>query len=267
MPELILDSTLSSVRVDGRLEHKRPERAAIVASFAPTSKASVSLNRLVLELERLRYQVVVVRASDSPDDLDWPERKPRAVVVHKPNIGYDFGSWAVGMKLFPSVLKAEYVLLANDSMVGPFGPLDAMISDFESSVCDVWGATSTLQFTPHLQSYMLGFHHGVLRDPSLATFWSRLRVERSKEEIIVRQERGLSAILYSEGFSSAAWFEAGRVVDAGENPSIVGWRRLLELGFPFVKRELLVDPDKVNDGKDVPATVQERFDINPLEWL
>ena len=52
-----------------------------------------------------------------------------------------------------------------------------------------------------------------------------------------------------------------------DNPVILGWRALLERGFPFVKRELLRSPDIVPDGDDIPGTVTEMFGADPSDWI
>ena len=47
---------------------------------------------------------------------------------------------------------------------------------------------------------------------------------------------------------------------------IIGWRGLLERGFPFVKRELIRHPHLVPDGGDVRAELRRRFDVDVDEW-
>jgi hypothetical protein len=47
---------------------------------------------------------------------------------------------------------------------------------------------------------------------------------------------------------------------------IIGWRRLLELGFPFLKREILRDPAVAPDGEEAPAVVAEVFGVDVADW-
>jgi len=58
-----------------------------------------------------------------------------------------------------------------------------------------------------------------------------------------------------------------RVVQDGQNPTILGWRRLLDLGFPFVKRQLLRQPEVAPDGSMVREVVERKFGVNLDEWL
>lgn len=245
-----------------------PERVAFVASWGKDASVSLSLAAMVTELERCGYFVVVIRASDSTEPLSWPSSHPNdAIVVRKPNIGYDFGSWATGMALYPELLGAPFVLLANDSLVGPFGSLQPMLEDFERSDADVWGATNTLQFSPHLQSYLLGFRSGMLRDRPLRTFWRTLLDHDDKQQVIDRYEIGLSELLYVESYVTRAWIDHAQVVEPGENPVIRGWRRLVDLGFPFVKREIITNPSIVSDGYRAADTVRAVFGEDPTTWL
>jgi lipopolysaccharide biosynthesis protein len=265
----VLDIVLPTVRIDGDSQAlDGAQRIAFVASYSATRSVSRSLARLVVELESAHYVVVVVRASEEEGTLIWPsDISTKAIVVRKKNFGYDFGSWATGLALFGSHLDAPFVLLANDSLVGPFASMKPMIDDFEASDFDVWGATNTTQFSVHLQSFLLGFKGGVLQDPPLQQFWKSLRQEKSKQLIIEKYEIGLSRLLYVEGYVAGPWLDSERVVAFGQNPTITGWQRLLELGFPFVKRELLTNPAIVENGHQVAPFVEAKFGLNPHEWL
>ncbi|MGA1835555.1 rhamnan synthesis F family protein [Herbiconiux sp. 11R-BC] len=263
--ELVLPRT--TIESD-RTTLPKTDRVAVVASFGTGPQVSLSLSWMVARLEEAGYSVVVVRASDDDTPLDW-SRGPanQAIVVRKPNIGYDFGSWATALELFPQIRSLPYVIITNDSLVGPFTSLGPMVADFESSFYDVWGGTFTAQYMPHLQSFLLGFRNGVLEDPAVKYFWRNLPPQSKKFDIIDKYELGLSRLLQGEGFVTGAWFDYELVVHWTQNPTISGWRGLLELGFPFVKRELITNPAIVADGFDIPAVVEEKFGVRPADWL
>lgn len=256
------------MRVDSGETEVAGDRVAIVASYGEESEVTLSLASLACELESAGYLVVIVRASDAMHPLIWPDgMSSRAVVVSKPNIGYDFGSWAIGMALFPKLLAAPLVLLMNDSLVGPFESMQPMLTAFEESDCDVWGVTNTTQLLPHLQSYVLGFKGGILLNSTLRSFWSTIQVLEDKDSIIATYEVGLSRLLHDEGFISHAWFDSSVLVDPGLNPSLWGWRRLIALGFPFVKRQLITLPELVLDGQEVPGAIRHRFGADLNDWI
>jgi lipopolysaccharide biosynthesis protein len=188
-------------------------------------------------------------------------------VLRKPNVGYDFGSWAVAQAWEPSIRDARHVILVNDSLVGPFGDLVDVMSRYEASRADVFGLTNTTQFGPHLQSYFLGFNGGVLADPPLAEFWLGVRDERDKTRVIHRNEIGLGRLLRREGYSQDAAFPYWKVVQDGLNPTVRGWRGLLELGFPFLKREILRTPEVAPGGDQAPDVVRRMFGVEVKDWL
>ncbi|WP_281534059.1 rhamnan synthesis F family protein [Cryobacterium breve] len=101
----------------------------------------------------------------------------------------------------------------------------------------MWGATNTTQFFAHIQSFFVGYRSGILSDPALRQFWSELEIETDKRMIIQRYELGLSQLLFAEGLTTSACFESERTVMAGQNPTMHGWKNLIQCGFPFVKRE------------------------------
>ena len=73
-------------------------------------------------------------ACEADDRLTWDDRvvTDDLVVVRKPNVGYDFGSWSVAMSLMPSIATSDRLIIANDSMVGPFVSLRPALEQFES---------------------------------------------------------------------------------------------------------------------------------------
>jgi lipopolysaccharide biosynthesis protein len=239
-------------------------KAAFVASYADSPRVSGSLARLVNDLDSAGYGVVLIRASDRTDELEWPKsHRVVPTVVHKPNLGYDFGSWAVGLHLFPALTRKSQVLLTNDSLVGPFDSeaFVRMLRDFDECPADVWGATSSLQFLPHLQSFFLGFRGGLLSRREFRSFWDSLPVETDKMKIVLRYELGLARLLFSEGYTTKASFPSELTVADGQNPTIQGWRELIELGFPFLKRTLLSQPDLVGSGESPEHLVRRKFGV------
>lgn len=263
----VLDRTLSWAWEEQGQFPKHGDRVAIIASWGSDNQASISLENMVQRLEECGYFVMIARASDDSLPLSFSDDyKGRARVLHKPNIGYDFGSWSTALAWDPSIRSARFVILTNDSLVGPFDSLQPMIDDFEAAISPVWAATNTTQFFPHIQSFFIGFRDGALGHRPIKSFWENLLVETEKPKIIHEYELGLSRLLFSEAYSTQACFPAERVVQHGRNPTIDGWRRLVELGFPFVKRELVTNPALLVDD-DLPAYIAERFGFDPRAWI
>jgi len=250
-----------------------PERAAVVASWSARPEASRSLRRLVAELSRAGFEVLLVRAVDGPGVLDWGAAGlPAGVtVVRRPNVGYDFGSWCAALASFPGVTKADRLLLVNDSFLGPFAPLQNVLRHFDEAPVDVWGLASSAQIGFHLQSHMIGFRNAVLADPGPQRFWRGIRVQPSKPEMIAAYEVGQTTMLRSESYSIMAEFPYQWIEPVGCNVTVEGWDQLLDRGFPFVKRELVKEPF-IQTGimrieRDaVVARAAQQFGVDLYEW-
>ena len=246
------------------------ERIAFLAHWSPTERQSRSTLTLIAELQRLGYRVIVSSTSPAPGPLDLAHggvRSDELTVLRRPNEGYDFGSWAVAMAAREELLDRPYVLVLNDSLVGPFAPLDEIVADFEHTTADVWGLVESNQFAPHLQSFFRGFRYGVLAEPPMRRFWRDLRVVPDKTTLIETYEFGFTEFLVQQRFSATQFVHHSEVVGEGLNPTMYAWRALFEAGVPFVKRELVRNPDLAPDGRRVPAVVADRYATDVADWL
>jgi lipopolysaccharide biosynthesis protein len=246
-----------------------PSRIAVIAHWSRTTDVTKSVCSLVSELQSFGYRVIVSSACEEPAELTWDAgvATEDLVVIRKPNIGYDFGSWSVALAMMPEIARADRVILANDSMAGPFVSLGPVLEQLERTPVDVWGLTDTQQFAPHLQSYFLGFCNGILADGPLREFWAGIRDSRDKRQVILWNELGLSRILREEGYVQAPAFPHEHFAPRGQNPVVLGWKRLLERGFPFLKREILRDPAVAPAGRLAPEVVKRLLGIDIGEWV
>jgi hypothetical protein len=242
---------------------------AVLAHWSDSPRVTRSFCTLVRELQGHGYRVVISSAADGAGTLEWSEGVDEStlVVVRKPNTGYDFGSWSLAIKVIPDIAAADRVIVANDSMIGPFHSLEPLLQEFDNTTVDVWGLTDTYQFGYHLQSYFFGFAGGILQDPPLRAFWVGICQEPTKADVIRRNEVGLGRLLWEEGYVQAAAYPFEELVTAGENPVIIGWRRLLERGFPFLKREILRNPSVAPGGASAAAVVRRLTGCEVDEWI
>ena len=246
------------------------ERVAFVAQWSTMAALSLSTSRLIQELQRAGYRVIVSSSCPDPEPLTVHEaadvRVDDLTVLRRPNVGYDFGSWTAAMHRYEHLLAADKVLVVNDSLVGPFASLEPVIRNFETTTADVWGMVQSRQVRPHLQSYFRGFRYGSLEEPTMRRFWRDVRVIPDKLELIAAYEYGFTDLLQRHGYSTASYVHADDVVWGELNPTIQGWERLLDAGVPFIKRELLRRPDLVPDGGRIRRVLTERFGIEVDEW-
>lgn len=246
------------------------ERIALLAAWSPRAVLSRSTTALIAELQTHGYCVIV--CSTSPDDRDLVIPYDQLsiddlTIVRRPNKGYDFGSWAVLMDQYGHLLKADKILVVNDSLVGPFAPLGDIIADFESTSADVWGVVESGQIVDHLQSYFRGFRYGCLAEPVMREFWQNVRVIPDKDLLIRLYEYGFTPWLRRWNFSSDCFVDFRGIVTRRDNPAIAGWQKLIDAGIPFIKRELIRRPELVADGGDIGPTLLSRYGANVQEWM
>jgi lipopolysaccharide biosynthesis protein len=254
----------SSVFPDGR------DRYAVLVHFSVSTRVTRSTAALVRELHRSGYFVVVSSACEAEGDLEWPEGGMPAdtIVIRKPNLGYDFGTAAVALNLYPQVKRAPFVLVINDSNVGPFAGLDSVMADFETTTADVWGLTGSNQHGFHLQSFFLGFRDGVLLERPLLDFWRNVRHFRDKRKVILHYELGMSRTLQQEGYVLEAMFTHTDFEHASaSNLSVHLWLDLLVRGYPFIKREIVQKPWIDESALQIPAVARYFYGEDVAAWL
>lgn len=246
------------------------DRLALMAQWSPTAALSRSTSALALGLLESGYHVVVSSTCPDPEPLSAHPGVPLDVadltVLRRPNSGYDFGSWAVAMEHVSPLLTADKVLVVNDSLVGPFASLAPVVADFESTTADVWGMVESRQGVSHLQSYFRGFRYGVLAEPTMRSFWRDVRVIPDKSQLIAEYEFGFTPFLRRHGYSRGCFVHSDDVVWGELNPTIHGWRKLLDVGVPFVKRELLRRPELAPDGYLVRRVLDDEYGVDVDAW-
>ena len=163
------------------------------------------------------------------------------IAIVKENYGYDFGSWKTAMDCLQEYnAEIEELLICNDSVYGPISDFSKLIRKFEQSPFDITSITDSFEINYHLQSYFVHFKKQVIDSKKFKEFWDEFQIIEDKNELILRNEIGLSKILVNEGF------KLGAVAPASElgfvnNSHINWWRTLKDFGAGFIKIELLRD--------------------------
>ncbi|MEA1647900.1 rhamnan synthesis F family protein [Nitrospirillum sp. BR 11164] len=123
-----------------------------------------------------------------------------AWVLKRRNIGWDFGAFKDGIALINDLGALDHLLITNDSIYGPLQDINEVVERTDPAIADVWGLTDSWDRHFHLQSYFVVFHQAVLRSPSFAKFWRRVRYYRSKRWVIRDYEIGLTRFFLRAGF-------------------------------------------------------------------
>jgi Rhamnan synthesis protein F len=196
-------------------------------------------------------------------------------LVHRRNIGHDFGGYRTGIGQIPDLTRAESLILMNDSCYGPLFDLTAIESRAEQSGCDMWGITDSGWTRYHIQSYFIRFNNRALNAPRFRRFWGTLLPWQTRDLVIQTGEIRLTQRMLRDGLTIGVYCPYERVaraalpivraridgaVAAGNTTETIWLRNvadeichgtqlnathffwdvlLEEFGCPFVKRQLL----------------------------
>ena len=184
------------------------------------------------------WQTVVVVVSDDPARVRRGDQLAFAdAVLLRLNNGYDFGAWSDAIRrLGPALRDLPLLATVNDSVFGPLRSFPTMLQAVEAAPADVIGLTESQELGRHFQSYVLFFKARALRDPVFGRFWGSVR-PGDRQFVIDHYETQLLPIMEQAGLTCASLFPPPAGVT--NNPTLQGWRALIEAGFPYVKIELL----------------------------
>jgi lipopolysaccharide biosynthesis protein len=271
------DKQIISVFAGGRPE-RRGQRLALFASYDSQARVDDYVFRYLEALrDELDADIVFVTTSSAIAAQDLARLRPLCrAIVHRRNLGLDFGSWKVAIDQVRDWREYEAVILANDSVYGPLRPLDgvARLLGEAGDKARVVGITESLQYGRHLQSYFLAFNRVAANLPFFARFWRDFHFYSHKLNIIHRQEIALSGLARAggaelvalcpydalcaaarrEGRTNARWRPARPL-----NPTHDLWRTaLLDFASPFIKGELVkTNPLAVPDLAELPRVLRE----------
>ncbi|MBS1603554.1 MAG: glycosyltransferase [Bacteroidetes bacterium] len=224
------------------------KKLCLFASFSFTGQVNDYVFYYLEQIRKAGYEIFFISTRSLTDECIHQLAKSCQMVIERQNEGLDFASWQTALKLIDYGKDCEAILLANDSVFGPFHSLSAIISSVEKRF-DVCGMTDSYEVDYHIQSYFLHFNKKVISSAVWRDFWQAIDSKLAKTDIINEYEVGLSTRLIKAGFKVGAYAPIDLVSRSVSDPSrfvnssIAYWRELIEkFQFPFLKREILINP-------------------------
>jgi rhamnosyltransferase len=195
------------------------------------------------------FDIVFISSSSMISGTDLEKLSRCCVaIINRENKGYDFYGWKTALEKYPEYREHSGLLLANDSVLGPFFSIANIIARLEGSEADIVGMTDSFRFYPHLQSYFLYCKKKVMSSQEFLHFFAEIEVLEFKMAIIRRYEVGFSRFL-SRRFRPAALYGVEQVLTQTDyyqrpigwiEPTFHLWKPLItELKFPFLKKSVL----------------------------
>jgi hypothetical protein len=247
--------------------------------FAHWDRDGVVDDHVLYYLERIADLGFVTDFITSSNDFEAASlgrvRKRCRRVLLKLDQGRDFGSWRAAAADPIAFGEYEGLLLANDSVFGPFHDLGPIVDSMALNSLSLSGLTDSHEIAHHVQSYFLYLPRPTLVSPMFGAFWRGIDPTWNKAQVVEHCELGLSQQIVQGGGTLRAAFPYDVVAAALRAQGThyqyheelksgplhltqYAWDVLLEtFGFPFVKTEVL----KVNYAKS--ARVSEWRDLIP----
>lgn len=183
-------------------------KLAIVAHFATENVWENNFLEILSVLEGVVDKILLVTTADQMPEVNFGLKKVK--LIQRPNIGYDFYSYRVGMHLALKEDDLEGIFLINSSFfllnVDLFKKLlETMCASHRST--GVRGLTESNQIGWHLQSYLLYFDTRNLHISWLKRQFESVEPVNSKFEVVLKYEIGLGHALQTGGISTEAMFQ------------------------------------------------------------
>src|SRR5262252_2925017 len=194
-------------RWPGALDLEGATRIAAFVHFVRQGIVHDFVLHYLAEIARAGFTTVFVSNAPrlDPESLDRISPLYGAILL-RANVGMDFGAYKDGIGELPRLDRLEALLLANDSVYGPFHDLGDVIGRMNPAEADVWGITDSWERRFHLQSYFLVFGRRALSHEAFRQFWSGVRYVQSKSWVIGHYEVGLTRHLVRNGLRCRALF-------------------------------------------------------------
>lgn len=210
---------------------------ALFVTHSRSGKIKPNVLPYVRALKDAGLAVFLVATVDRPVDLPAELLDLVDAAMVRRNAGYDFAAWAHALKLHPRLFGASTLYLVNDSVLPAKdgARIGAIVNRIRGSGADLVGLTESHEWRWHVQSYFLAIRPGLLASRSFHGFMDDVRLLTRKDHVIRAYEVRLAEIAEEAGRSVEILFPSETAI----NPTLFGWRRLLEQGMPFVKLLLL----------------------------
>ena len=214
-----------------------------VCIFSHFDEHGIIDDYVVYYIKRLSQLFDIIFVSTAENLNDKQTAKIEKYCMHlivKRNYGYDFGAWKSGYDRIDNLSDYKKLLLANDSVYGPFYDLSELINSMDTKDYDVYSVTDNYQVKYHLQSYFILYNKSVFNSTVFTDFWKNQKIYSSKQDLIYECEISFTKKLINAGFKIGAYYSSRNRTFL--NIMHYYWKDLLEnKRIPFIKRELLRD--------------------------
>jgi hypothetical protein len=276
------------------------ENVCLFASHTPLPLLPEYIYYYLGEIKKAGFSIVFI-SSSTMSEVDTKRLSAIcSIVFEKENKGADFGAWCCVLKHLHYGVTYKTLYLCNDSVFGPLIPFDEINKKFQSIEDDILGITDSYQGGYHIQSYFIGLKESVLQSVEWKEFWSCMKFQKEKAQIITYHEIGLSKALLKGNMKYFIWSNWSNKIDYKTillkvsesdvlrpkwlnrllhekkeiiydiNPNSFLWKELITTcRNPFIKRELFLYPNLFEEGEldNLWEEVLKKYSSYPTELI
>lgn len=271
---------------------KKNSYVCIFSHFDPNNTVDPYVIYYLQELAKKDCDIIFVTTSltlstASRNELSLYCKK----IILRQNRGRDFGTYKCGIEAIDDIEQYEKVILANDSVYGPIFDLTEILHYGDKNHLDMWGASDSMNYFYHIQSYFVVFGKRLIKNPAFLQFWNAILYLGSRRNIINHYEMGLSRFFVKQGFKLGALCSYASIqhdlraqpklqnqldqktqrllkMRSLLNPTHYFWNVIItDYRFPFIKRELLLhNPENlvISQWKEVIRT-HSHFNVDMIQ--
>jgi len=184
-------------------------KTAVIAHYSHLDRWESNLLLLVRSASKVFDNIILVTTQRNVSSL--PLDLSHVRIIRRPNIGYDFYSYRVGIRhALENGSTCDCLALLNSSFYvvnsDKFTKALRMLTSTEHS-SGVRSITRSGQFSDHLQSYALAIDFSVVSQALVLRFFDCVEPENTKLQTILKYEVGFGQFLRANGVSYKALFK------------------------------------------------------------
>ena len=209
------------------------DRVAVFLVFQPKG-IPPSIFLTLEHLRQNRFSVLLVsNGALRPEDRTRLASNA-ALVLERPNVGYDFGGYRDGIRhLWSMKHDLSLLVLMNDSTWFPLRRDDDSLARMEALEADLAGhifktESEEKRGKDHVESHLLMISKDFLQSTDFNRFWSDYQMSDYRVTTIDKGEKGFSQVALSSGRKVTALMDRERMIDALRSLNDVDLRIVLD---------------------------------------
>lgn len=181
-----------------------------------------------------------------------------ALLLERPNFGYDFGAYQDGIRLLNRRdCRPDRLILLNDSTWFPLRKNDTSIVRMEESGDAFTGHVfndqpSKQKGSTHVESHFLMFDYNAIQSDAFTEFWKKYRMSSDRINTIEHGEKGISEAMFDAGFTSQCLASKELLIKALENASSISFNKVVTQALIFPDRRKPGMPPDLNIEVETP---------------